>query len=264
MLASKLKNAFLNLARRDVPTEETQPSFPVTELTEKQVATLQNSLGYVFKKKGLLIQSLTHSSYYLHTGNQLQSNQRLEFLGDSVIQLALTEELYKEYPKEREGKLTSLRSSFARGDTMADIARRLGLHQYIILREKERKAGIAEQDSSLGDAFEAIIGAIFLDSDWATARKVTLKLYGKLVPQTEQEERIANPKGKLQEMIQPLHGNDAIRYETTSEQGEPHNRFFEITVFCNDKAIGVGTGKTKKEAAEKAALQGLAAMEESK
>ena len=262
MLASKLKHAFLNLAKREDPS--IPATLPAMQLTQKQIAKLNKSLGYTFKDGDLLIRSLTHSSFLLHTGKQLHNNQRLEFLGDSVIQLALTEELYRKYPDEREGKLTSMRSAFARGDYMARIARKLGLQDYIILKEKEREAGIGDQDSALGDAFEAVIGAIYLDSDWPTARKVILKLYGNLVPQIESEERFANPKGKLQEMIQPIHGNDAIRYETTAQHGEPHNRSFEITVFCNDKAIGVGTGKTKKEASEKAALQGIATLDESK
>lgn len=227
------------------------------DLLPSHVAELENALSYHFKDKSLLEQSLTHASYLLNASNQLRNNQRLEFLGDSVIQLVLTETLYKLYPEEREGPLTSKRAKYARGDFMANIARKLKLNEYLLLKDKERKLGIADKDSVLGDAFEALIGAIYLDSDWITTNKIVLDLYEQLNPKLEETGQIANPKGKLQELIQPEHGNDCIEYLTTSEIGEPHDRIFEVTVLFKSEALGKGTGRTKKEAAENAAREAI-------
>ena len=140
---------------------------------------------------------------------------------------------------------------------MAKIARQLNLGEFLRLKPKDRAVGIGEQDGSLGDAFEALLGAVYIDSDYETARDITLKLYDNLNTDRESEGIVSYPKGKLQELIQPKFGNEAIRYDTTAENGDPHDREFEVTVFCNDKAIGVGIGRTKKEAAEKAARQAI-------
>ncbi len=234
------------------------------ELSPKQIEHLEQVLGYRFGNKALLEQSLTHPSYLLNTKDQIKNNQRLEFLGDSVIQLVLTEALYRKYPEKREGKLTKERSGYARGDFMANIARKLELHRFILLKDCDRVGGLGEQDSSLGDAFEAVIGAIFLDSDFARTRKVVLDLYNNLDTPASSQGSIANPKGKLQEIVQPIHGNDAIEYTTTDERGEPHNREFEVAVSLNGEVIGVGDGRSKKEAAENAALQAIASLDPSK
>lgn len=227
------------------------------ELLPKHVEKLESDLDYSFNDYSLLEQSLTHPSYLLNARDNLSNNQRLEFLGDAVIQLILTETLFKKYPEKREGFLTPLRASYARGDFMAGIALHLKLNEYLLLKDTDRKLGIAEQESVLGDAFEALIGAIYLDSDWQTTQRIVLQLYDNLAIASAPEIKIANPKGKLQELIQPEHGNDCIEYLTTSEMGEPHNRTFEVTVHFKSEALGKGTGRTKKEAAENAARQAI-------
>ncbi|MCH6256758.1 ribonuclease III [Puniceicoccaceae bacterium K14] len=234
------------------------------DLLPDQVAQIEESLSYTFTNKELLEQSLTHPSYLLNARNQLMNNQRLEFLGDSVIQLALTETLFTRFPQEREGPLTSKRASYARGDYMAGIARTLKLNQYLLLKDKDNQTGIAERDSVLGDAFEALIGAIYLDSDWETAKKIILNLYNNLEHSNGDNVETANPKGKLQELIQPVHGNDCIEYVTTAEIGEPHNRTFEVIVNFKKEALGKGTGRTKKEAAENAAREAIAVYQSRK
>ncbi|MDQ8205307.1 ribonuclease III [Pelagicoccus sp. SDUM812003] len=256
MVASKLKR-FIKSVSKDSDKAKAKRGSKITSLPDKQVKQLESKLGYVFKDKGLLAQSMTHPSFLLNTRDQLKNNQRLEFLGDSVIQLVLTEKLYEKYPRHREGKLTSIRSGYARSEYMAMIARELALGNYLILKPKDRQAGVAENDSALCDAFEALIGAVYLDSDFDTSRKIVLSLYNYLDDAPKPVGGVTNPKGKLQELIQPIHGNNAVRYETTAQSGEAHNREFEVTVYCNDQKLGVGTGRTKKEAAEQAALQGL-------
>lgn len=261
MVASKLKRLIKSVSK-DSDKKAARKTANAAEIPASKVKKLESKLGYTFNKKGLLHQALTHPSYLLNTKDQLKNNQRLEFLGDSVIQLVLTEKLYEKFPKHREGKLTALRSGYARGDFMAEIARELKLGDYLLLKPKDRQAGVAEGDSALGDAFEALIGALYLDSDFETSRKIILGLYNYLDTEATAKGEIANPKGKLQELIQPVHGNSALRYETVSQTGQAHERTFEIAVYCNDDQLGTGKGKTKKEAAEKAAVQAIAKLEE--
>ena len=260
MVGSKLKRLFG--ARDSEPSKRRKKTNGggTVLLPPSIIKKAERSLGYVFKNKELLAKSLTHPSYLLNSRDQIQNNQRLEFLGDSVIQLALTEALYEKFPNEREGMLTSVRSGYARGDYMAGIARRLKLNQYLLLKEKDRNAGVADKDSALCDVFESVVGAIYLDSDWATARELTLKYYGPLSSKPAGSGKVANPKGALQELVQPKYGNFALKYETLSQTGQPHDREFEIAVFCNDEQLGTGKGRSKKEAEEKAAAVAITVL----
>lgn len=262
MVGSKLKRIFKKKAKS--PRVKTDEGDLEAEMPKASIKKIEKVLGYTFKNKNLLVKSLTHPSFLLRSSDQINNNQRLEFLGDAVIQLALTEALYGKFPDAREGELTKMRSGYARGDYMAQIARKLKLHQYLLLKERDRDAGIGKKDSALGDAFESVIGAVYLDSDWETARVVILRLYDDLKKSPVEKGVIANPKGVLQEMIQPEFGNKALRYETTAQDGNPHERVFEVTVYCNDKKIGVGKGRNKKEAAEAAATKGIAKLKKRK
>ncbi|MBC2607572.1 ribonuclease III [Pelagicoccus albus] len=263
MVASKIKRLIKSVSKES-GKKAADESVNAAELPADKVKKLEKKLGYSFKNKGLLHQSLTHPSFLLNTKDQLKNNQRLEFLGDSVIQLVLTEKLFAKFPKYREGKLTAIRSGYARGDFMAGIARELELGTYLILKQKDRLAGVADGDSALGDAFEALIGAVYLDSGFETSRKIILDLYNNLDTAPKAKGGISNPKGKLQELIQPVHGNNALRYETVGQKGEAHEREFEIAVFCNDEKLGSGIGRTKKEAAEKAARIAISKLESEK
>lgn len=262
MVRSKLKRIFKSLS--ESPRTEPYDKKIAGEMSKEQIKGVERALDYTFNNKSLLVKGLTHPSYLLHSREQINNNQRLEFLGDAVIQLVLTETLYFKFPNEREGQLTKTRSGYARGDYMAQIARRLGLNEFILLKKRDRETGVAEKDSALGDVFESIVGAVYLDSDWPTARDLILKLYDNLDESPVEEGVISNPKGHLQELIQPEFGNNALRYETTAEEGNPHNRLFEITIFCNEDKLGVGKGLTKKEAAESAALEAIAVLENRK
>lgn len=262
MVGSKLKGIFKS--RSKSPHPDTDNGDIEAEMPKTKIKKFEKALGYVFKNKNLLVKALTHPSFLLRSNDQINNNQRLEFLGDAVIQLVLTEALYGKYPEAREGKLTKLRSGYARGNFMAQIARRLKLNEFLLLQERDRKTGIGENDSALGDAFESVMGAIYLDSDWSTARNLILKLYDNLEESPVEKGTISNPKGVLQEMIQPELGNNAIRYKTTAQDGDPHERVFEVTVYCNEKKLGVGKGRNKKEAAELAATKAIAKYQKKK
>jgi len=257
MVGSKLRRLFGSGGSRKAKPRKKGSGSPSADLAPAMIKKAERSLDYVFKNKELLIKSLTHPSYLLNSKDQIHNNQRLEFLGDSVIQLALTEALYKRFPNEREGMLTSVRSSYARGDHMAGIARKLKLDQYLLLKEKDRNAGVADKDSALCDVFESVVGAIYLDSDWETARKLTLKYYGPLSSKPAGKGKLANPKGALQELVQPELGNFALKYELLKQTGKPHDREFEVAVLCNGEQLGSGKGKSKKEAEEKAAIEAI-------
>jgi ribonuclease-3 len=226
------------------------------------LVALQARLGYTFCDFALLERALTHSSYLPEHPEITESNQRLEFLGDAVLQLVLTETLFQLYPGDREGLLSKRRAALARGATLAELALALQLDACLRLGPSEETTGGRTRASSLEDAFEALIGALYLDSDLATARRILLARYGPLPDRLAAREGDDNPKGRLQECVQPLHGNHALRYEVTAVEGEDHARAYEVTVFLLDRALGRGRGTSKKIAEESAAREALKILKE--
>ena len=225
------------------------------------LASLQARLAYPFRDPALLAVAVTHPSLVPeHPGTE--HNQRLEFLGDAVLQILLAEELFKRFPHDREGLLSRRRALLVNGPFLAQLAREIGLDACLRLGASEETTGGRTRPSSLGDAFEAVAGAIYLDSDLATARRVVLAVYGDLTARLASTEETDNPKGRLQELVQPAHGNDALRYEVLRTDGEDHARDYEVAVFLLDRQLGTGRGSSKKlaeEAAARAALETLKA-----
>lgn len=224
------------------------------------LAALQKRLGYTFKDAALLELAITHPSFLQDHPETPDSNQRLEFLGDAVLQLVLTETLYRLYPEDREGALSKRRSSLSKGLFLSGLARELRLHESLLLSESEEQCGGRQRASSLEDAFESLVGAIYLDSDLPTTRRVLLELYGDLAERLEDTQPEDNPKGQLQELVQPQHGNHALRYEVVHVAGEDHAREYEAELFLNDAPVGKGRGTSKKSAEESAARVALAAL----
>ena len=213
-------------------------------------------VAYSFRDVALLERAITHSSFAQDQPGT-ESNQRLEFLGDSVLQLVLTEALFQLFPTEREGPLSTRRAALANGTFLAQLAREIGLDACLRLSASDDALGTRLRTSALGDAFEALIGAVFLDSDFATARRVLLAIYGPLPARLALVEDASNPKGRLQELVQPAHGNDALRYEVTRTEGADHQREYEVAVFLRDRQLGTGRGSSKKLAEESAAREAL-------
>lgn len=218
---------------------------------------LQARLGYTFREPALLERALTHTSY-LQDHPKNESNERFEFLGDAVLQLVLTEALFQLFPADREGLLSKRRASLARGVTLVALARELGLDACLRLGASEESTGGRARASTQEDAFEAVVGAVYLDSDFATARRIVLALYGALSDRLSTSETEDNPKGRLQELIQPVHGNHALRYEVIHTAGEDHARTYRVEVFLNTRSLGAGEGTSKKLAEEAAARVALA------
>lgn len=218
-------------------------------------------IGHAFRDPGLLARALTHPSL-AQDGPGGENNQRLEFLGDSVLQLVLAEALFTLYPADREGDLTRRRSVLGNGSILARLAREAGLDAHLRLGAGEEAAGGRARDAALEDAFEALVGAVYLDGGLDCARRVALAIYGDIPGRLAELEGDANPKGRLQEIVQPRHGNRALRYEVLSTGGADHEKRYEVAVFLLDRRIGAGSGSSKKlaeEGAARAALLTLAA-----
>jgi ribonuclease-3 len=221
---------------------------------------LQQRLGYRFRSAALLTEALTHPSYLQDHPDAAPHNQRLEFLGDTVLQFILTEALYREFSTEREGVLSRRRAVLSKGGFLTQMARDLGIDEALHLSQSEGDMGGRARASILEDGFEAVVGALYLDSDLATARERVLAWYGPLANRLATSEDAENPKGRLQELIQPSHGNTALRYEVLTTTGPRHANEFEVAVFLHDRPLGTGRGSSKKAAEEMAARVALTTL----
>jgi ribonuclease-3 len=222
---------------------------------------VQGQLGYAFRDPARLYQALTHPSFRQDHPEAAEANQRLEFLGDAVLQLVLTERLFALYPGEREGVLSKRRSALSRGDYLASLARQIGLDAALRLGASEESTGGRDKASVLGDAFEAVVAAVYLDGGYEAARDCLLRIYGDVGARVEAVEPADNPKGRLQELVQPEHGNRALHYEVVGTEGADHARSFEVQVLLLGNPIGQGRGTSKKQAEESAARAALANLE---
>ena len=221
---------------------------------------LKNHFAIEFADKKLLETAFTHTSYANeHRLLKISHNERLEFLGDAVLQLLISEYLYKKYPKKPEGDLSKLRAMIVREESLAGFARDCQFDQFIKLGKGEEKSGGRNRDTILGDAFEAFLGALLLDKDVA---KVKEFIYQVMIPKVEagEFEMITDYKTHLQELLQ-VNGDVAIRYQVISETGPAHDKFFDVEVLVEGKSIGQGQGRSKKlaeqEAAKNAVEKGL-------
>jgi ribonuclease-3 len=223
---------------------------------------LEETIGYTFQNKELLMVALTHPSYIQQNPNAPGHNQRLEFLGDAALSLLLADKLFQIYPNVREGHLTRNRSALAKGDHLAMLARELGIDKHLLLSDAEERNDGRNRDSILEDALEALIGAIYLDSnDWVTTQNIVLKWFGDLKGRLHKILTEHNPKGKLQELVQPFLGNESIQYYLIDSDGPSHNRKFTACVEVQEDTWGEGIGSSKKEAEENAARAALNAYE---
>jgi len=232
-------------------------------VTVSNVAALQERLGYRFRNEGLLRLALTHPSVAHESPGALPHNQRLEFLGDAVLGLVLTRELYERFPNLDEGPLTKARAQMVNRRTLAGEARRLALGENLNLSRGEEASGGRERPSALADAFEALLGSIFLDGGYDAAREFILRCFRDAFGELNQIPNLENPKGELQELLQAK-SPDAPQYELTSVNGPDHDRIFECAVFHQGAELGRGRGKSKKEAESRAALGALQKLRETK
>ena len=235
-----------------------------------ELSELQTRLGYAFRDEGLLWLALTHPSVAHESaagagGNETHRrpahNQRLEFLGDAVLQLVLTRELYEKFPDFDEGPLTKARAKFVNRRTLAERARALGLGAHLILSHGEETHGGRERPSALADTFEALLGAIFLDGGFDVAREFILREFGAAFGKLSVLPTIENPKGELQEFLQ-ARSPEAPEYRVVSTAGPDHDRVFECVVHHGGVELARGQGKSKKAAESDAARAALKKLRE--
>jgi ribonuclease-3 len=220
------------------------------------VSPLEERIGHKFRNPLLLAEALTHPSLRHETQRQGFDNQRLEFLGDAILQLVITEYLYEKFHTDPEGQLTKLRSRLVSRDTLKKYALALDLGRDLMMGRGEEASGGRARTSTLADAFEALIGAIYLDSDLNGARKFVLTQARLDLEQMAVEPVDINPKGNLQELLQSISASSPI-YKVLSQTGPEHAKTFVVEVIWEGIALGKGKGNSKKEAETAAAEEAM-------
>lgn len=219
---------------------------------------LEDKIGYQFKNKNLLLQALTHSSYANEGKKHGRNNERLEFLGDSVLSVIVAKHLFLKYKDIPEGELTKLRASLVCEKALDVFAQQLGLGEYLRLGKGEEMTGGRSRPSILADAFEAVIAALYLDGGYQAAQKFVLSF----IPENldvKSANQLADYKTTLQEIIQQ-NREEKIEYVLADEKGPDHAKVFTAEVLLNSNVIGVGEGSSKKQAEQNAAREALKLM----
>ncbi|MCQ2535728.1 MAG: ribonuclease III [Lachnospiraceae bacterium] len=223
------------------------------------MSSFEEKIGYSFKNKDLLTQALTHSSYANEKKMKaLSDNERLEFLGDAVLEVVSSDFLYKEYPDLPEGKLTKLRASLVCEPTLAYCAMQMGLGSYLLLGKGEDATGGRTRKSILSDALEATIGAIYLDGGIELARGYIMQF---ILNDIENKQMFSDSKSLLQEKVQAS-GKELPEYVLVGEFGPDHAKSYEVEVLVDGKSLAKGQGQTKKAAEQEAAYKALLMLKE--
>lgn len=230
-------------------------------MQQMDLSLLEKKIGYTFRDKNILKEALTHSSY----ANELRAkkkdvvcNERLEFLGDAVLSAIVSEYLFGEYPDLPEGDLTQRRKAVVQSSALASYSREIGVGEFLFLGNGEEKGGGRERQSTLENTFEALVAAIYLDASEAgmeTVRRFVLPFVKKEL-RDNYSPIATDPKTELQQLIQQTEG-DFLEYFTVGESGPDHNKVFTVEARLNSNIIGRGTGRSKREAEQNAAMEAL-------
>ncbi len=230
-------------------------------MIQQDLSKLEEKIGYHFNSKKLLRQALTHSSFANEQKiNKFDDYERLEFLGDAVLELVSSDFLYREHPDMAEGQLTRLRASMVCEPALAYCARDFGLEDFLLLGKGEEMTGGRGRDSITSDVLEALIGAIYLDSGIKSATEFIKRF---VLSDLENKQLFYDAKTILQEKVQQQ-GKGTLHYELVREEGPDHDKMFVIEAKIDEKTIGTGSGRTKKAAEQQAAYQALVAQKQTK
>jgi ribonuclease-3 len=222
---------------------------------------LQKRIAYRFRDMQFLTQALTHRSFLHERSEEGEDNERLEFLGDSVIELAVSHLLLRRFPRLAEGGLSKARAFLVKEATLASLARSVRLGKAMRLGRGEEDTGGREKDSILAGGLEALVAAVYLDGGYAKGFRLIEGLYDPFLEELKGELKDQDYKTRLQEYMQ-RHGNTTPRYLVTAEKGPAHAKTFEVRIGVNGKAYGTGRGKSKKEAEQRAAEEALKSLQE--
>ncbi|MGD9817405.1 MAG: ribonuclease III [Desulfomonilaceae bacterium] len=231
----------------------------MNELSEKiDLTQIESRLGYNFCDTELLVGALTRRSFWHENRSTCsENNERMEFLGDAVLGLTIANILYKIFPDANEGDLQKKRASIVNRGALARLMRTLGLAQYIRMGKGDEISGCRDRDSILADTLEAIIAAIYIDSDFNTTYRIIERLFSGLIQQTSDSSFMDDCKSRLQELTQAQLGLTPF-YEVLGEWGEEHKKTFSVAVYVGENLAGSGEGASKREAAQVAARNALA------
>lgn len=222
--------------------------------SNRRIEEFEHIIGYSFKDKSLISEALTHSSYANeHRLNDMGNNERLEFLGDAVLEISISEYLYNQYPDEPEGYLTKMRASIVCEPTLALCSKDIRLGEFLLLGKGEELTGGRERKSITSDAFEAVIGAIYLDGGFANAKEFIKKF---ILADIKDKQLFYDSKTILQEIVQAK-GDKNLVYKLVGENGPDHNKQFEVNAMLGDEVVGRGIGRTKKAAEQEAAYNAI-------
>lgn len=224
-----------------------------TQLKSTQLKELQKRLHYNFKDEEILIQAITHKSYANERKGLLKDNERLEFLGDAVLDLSISHIIMEKFPDLSEGEMSKLRASVVNEGTLAILAKEIGLDEYLLLGHGEERSGGRSKPSILADSFEAVMAAIYLDGGFDSAFKTVSRHFYRLLSKTD---LYRDYKTRLQELTQERLRCTPV-YSLKSASGPDHARVFEVELQIEGRLYGTGKGKTKKEAEQEAAREAL-------
>lgn len=223
-------------------------------INQEKMGEFENMIGYHFQNRNYLRQALSHSSYANEMRlSKLANNERLEFLGDAVLELMSSEYIFRTNEQMHEGEMTKLRASLVCEPTLAMCAREINLGDYILLGKGEIATGGANRDSILSDAFEAVIGAIYLDGGFTSAKKFIMKY---VLDDIDSKKLFFDSKTILQEIVQADY-KEPLQYKLLGESGPDHDKVFTVAAIVDGKELSQGTGKTKKAAEQAAAYQAI-------
>jgi ribonuclease-3 len=232
--------------------------------SSKDIQLLEAKIGYKFKKKSLIREAITHKSFAKEKLEGSEPfNERLEFLGDAVLELVISDYLFNFYPQYTEAELSKIKAYAVQESTLADVALRLGIGAHLRLGKGEESSGGREKSSLLANALEAILAAIYLDGGFKKAKGFTLKSLEERIKKLIDRDLLFDFKTRFQEVVQEKFGV-LPKYRVYKEEGPEHMKTFEVEVFIKNDFYGFGRGKSKKEAAQEAAKAGLKKLREAK
>ena len=221
-------------------------------MADMKIKELEQMIGYTFRDPQMLLTAMCHSSYANeHRQKQMHDNERLEFLGDAVLEIASSDFLFHQYPQMPEGKLTKLRASIVCEPTLALCAREIHLEHHLLLGKGEEHTGGRYRDSIVSDAMEALIGAIYLDGGFANAKEFVEKF---ILTDIEHKKLFYDSKTILQEIVQ-AHFKEELSYHLVGEEGPDHDKTFQVELQIGEQVYGIGKGRTKKSAEQEAAYK---------
>jgi ribonuclease-3 len=227
---------------------------------DEHLSGVQDCIDYHFSQVKLLRSALIHSSYANEREDASEDNERLEFLGDAVLELCVSEEVFRRFPEATEGQMTRIRSGLVKEKSLADAARSLRLDQYLLLGKGEESQGGRQRDSLLADALEAVFGAVFLDGGFLAAKTLILRLFGESWPDTPEVRAAKDHKSRLQEITQQRFRTLPV-YRLESTDGPEHAKVFRVEVALSDGRVFFGQGGSVKRAEQVAAATAIRALE---